>query len=170
MCAAWTIAIATTSGYTPTGTWIADEGWDLADLNVECPYNTTYGTVGGRLVIACCAGHADDTLKMDWNLGGIAADATVTLTYDCVIAGTPAEPGAATDGASRVGILGLAVAGPGALRRKIGGQASGFSNWLRIVRGARIPPGSHFSLMPGHETTGLRLYIRRNFPNLPRVA
>jgi len=114
---AWTIAIANTSAYTPTGTWIADEGWDFGDLSDENPYITTFGTASGSFV-GVGNNYADDTLNMDWQLGDLAAGATVTLTYDYVIAANPSSAGA-PDGASTVGLLGLALAGLGAVRRKI---------------------------------------------------
>jgi len=114
---AWTIAIENTSAYTPTGTWIADQGWDFGDFSDESPYNTTYGTASGSIV-GPGSNYADDTLNMDWNLGDIAAGGSVILTYDYVIAGTPAAAGA-PDGASTLGLLGLALAGLGAVRRRM---------------------------------------------------
>jgi len=117
---AWTIGIANTSAYTPTGTWVADEGWDYGgDTD---PYITTYGTASGSLVGAGYANYADDTINMDWQLGDLAPGATIDLTYDYVIAGTPASAStsiATPDGASTLGLLGLALTGLGVIRRKI---------------------------------------------------
>ena len=113
---AWTIAIENTSAYTPTGTWIADQGWDTGtDTN---PYITTYGTASGSLVGAGYAGYQDDTINMDWQFGDLGAGQSVTVTYDYVIAGTPALAGA-PDGGSTMGLLALALAGFGAVRRKM---------------------------------------------------
>jgi hypothetical protein len=114
---AWTIGIQNTSAYTPTGTWIADDGWDFSDGSDRNPYNTTYGTASGSLV-GPGSNYADDTINMDWNLGTIAAGATVDLTYNYVIAATPSAAGA-PDPASTLGLLGLALAGLGAVRRKL---------------------------------------------------
>jgi hypothetical protein len=116
---AWTIAIANTSStYTPTGTYIYNGGWDNgSDMS---PYNTEYGFFfgGGGNV----ANYEDDTLNMAWQLGDLAPGQTVDLTYDYVVAGTPAEASTsvgAPDGASTLGLLGLALTGLGALRRKM---------------------------------------------------
>jgi hypothetical protein len=117
LATAWTIAIANTSAYTPTGTWIADQGWDYGgDTD---PYTTTYGTASGSLV-GPGSNYADDTINMDWNLGSLLPGQSIVLNYDYVIAGTPAEAeGAVPDSASTLGLLGLALVGVGAVRRKL---------------------------------------------------
>jgi hypothetical protein len=111
---AWTIAIKNTSDHA-SNDWIADTGWDMGtDTN---PYITTYGTASGSFV-GPGSNYADDTINMDWQLGDIGPGQTVNLTYEYVIAETPAAAGV-PDGASTLGLLGLALAGLGAVRRKL---------------------------------------------------
>jgi len=118
---AWTIGIASTS-YTPTGTWIADEGWDTGgDTN---PYITTYGSASGSLVGPGYEGYEDDTINMDWQLGDLAAGQSITLTYEYIIAGTPAAAssivsGGAPDVSATLSLFGFALVGLGAIRRKL---------------------------------------------------
>ena len=115
---AWTIAIASTGANTPTGTYIYDGGWDNG--TDEGPYNTEYGlySSGGGNV----SDYNDYTLNMAWQLGNLAPGQSVDLTYDYVVAGTPALASSsvsAPDVASTFGLLGLALGGLGALRRKL---------------------------------------------------
>jgi len=123
LATAWTIGIENTSAtYTPTGTWIFNGGWDNGtDVN---PYTTTYGELYPGLVGAG-SDYGDYTINMDWQLGNLAAGQSIDLTYDYVIAGTPALAssslgiGSAPDVSSALGLFGLALVGLGTLRRKL---------------------------------------------------
>lgn len=124
---AWTIGIKNTSDYTPSGTFIVDGSWDYGysggvvsgTSSDQSPYLTTYGSTYGAL-----SGpgniYGDYTINMAWNLGDLGAGKSTTLTYDYVVAATPGAAGApAPDTGSTLALLGLALAGLGAFRRKL---------------------------------------------------
>jgi hypothetical protein len=119
LATAWTIGIKNTSSYASTD-WINTGFWDDygSDENPIVGTNSEYlsdGQYSG-------SDYGDYTINMDWDLGGLAAGASDTLTYDYVIAGTPALSISETstpDAASTLALLGLALAGLIALRRKL---------------------------------------------------
>jgi hypothetical protein len=113
---AWTIGIdnLSASKYASTA-WINSGFWDDygADEDPFLGTNSEFaadGTTSG-------SNYGDYSLNMDWDLGALAAGGSITLTYDYVIAATPAAAGA-PDSVSTLCLLGLALLGLGLAARR----------------------------------------------------
>jgi hypothetical protein len=102
----WTIGIYSNSAYAHTPTIQGSPGvlWDSNPYDLLLPSNDGYG---------------DYTINMGWNIGTLGAGESATIAFQYRIADTHVAVEAVPDNGSTLGLLGLAMVGFVAFRRKL---------------------------------------------------